>query len=84
VQDLDRSAAPAPPPGVPFPQRPGAGTVLTLVNGVLAGIAATYATTHSVLITIIEPTQNGALGYSRVEEYKQCGDPLLGLVYVRQ
>ena len=53
MQDPVRSTAPAPPLGAPPPRRPGAGTVLTLVNGVLAGIAATYATTHSVMITII-------------------------------
>jgi hypothetical protein len=53
VQEPVRSTAPVPPPGDPSPRRPGAGTVLTLVNGVLAGVAATYATTHSVMITVI-------------------------------
>jgi hypothetical protein len=35
------------------PQRPGAGTVLTLVNGVLAGVGGVYVSAHSVLITVI-------------------------------
>lgn len=33
--------------------RPGAGAVLTLVNGVVAGVAGAYVSTRSVLITII-------------------------------
>jgi hypothetical protein len=39
----------------PSPQRrhPGAGTLLTLVNGVLAGVGGVYVSTHSALITII-------------------------------
>jgi len=41
-------ASPAPPR-----QRPGAGTILTLVNGVLAGVGGVYVSTHSVLITVI-------------------------------
>jgi hypothetical protein len=35
------------------PQRPGAGTLLTLVNGVLAGVGGVYVGTHSILITVI-------------------------------
>ena len=35
------------------PPRPGAGTILTLVNGVLAGVASVFVGTHSVLITIV-------------------------------
>lgn len=46
-------AVPQPPASSPPPQRPGAGTVLTLVNGVLAGVAGVFVGTHSVLITII-------------------------------
>ena len=48
-------AAPAPPPAnTPPPRRrPGAGTLLTLVNGVLAGVGSVYVGTHSVLITVI-------------------------------
>ncbi len=34
-------------------QRPGAGALLTLVNGVLAGVGSVYVGTHSVLITVI-------------------------------
>jgi hypothetical protein len=48
-----RSPHPAPPTGSPSPPQPSAGTVLTLVNGVLAGIGGTYATTHSITITVI-------------------------------
>ena len=33
--------------------RPAAGILLTVVNGVLAGIGSVYASTHSTLITII-------------------------------
>jgi hypothetical protein len=51
------SAPPASPetPASPTPprQRPGAGTILTLVNGVLAGVGGVYVSTHSVLITVI-------------------------------
>jgi hypothetical protein len=35
------------------PRRPGAGALLTLVNGALAGVGSMYVGTHSVLITII-------------------------------
>lgn len=37
-------------------RRPGAGAVLTLVNGVLAGVCGVYVSTHSVLITVIAAT----------------------------
>ena len=44
----------APPVSSPPPRRrPGAGTLLTLVNGVLAGVGSVYVGTHSVLITVI-------------------------------
>ena len=46
-------AAPAPPPADTPRRRPGAGTLLTLVNGVLAGVGSVYVSTHSVLITVI-------------------------------
>jgi hypothetical protein len=52
-------AVPVPTPAQPTepspPQRRhlGAGTILTLVNGVLAGVGGVYVSTHSVLITII-------------------------------
>ena len=50
------SAVPAPahsgnPPRPP--QRPDGGLVLTVVNGVLAGVGGVYASTHSVLVTAI-------------------------------
>jgi hypothetical protein len=35
------------------PRRPGAGALLTLVNGVLASVASVYVGTRSVLITVI-------------------------------
>lgn len=35
------------------PQRRDAGQLLTLVDGVLAGIAGVYISTHSTLITVI-------------------------------
>lgn len=41
--------ASSPPPR----RRPGAGAVLTLVNGALAGVGCVYAGTHSVLVTVI-------------------------------
>lgn len=53
MQNPVRPTALVPHPGAPSPQRPAAGALFTLVNGVLAGIAATYATTHSVMITVI-------------------------------
>lgn len=43
-------------PGEPPPaqrRHPGAGTLLAIVNGVLAGVGGLYVSTHSVLITII-------------------------------
>ena len=42
-----------PSPGSSPPGRrgPDAGAVLTLVNGVLAGVGAVYATTRSVMVT---------------------------------
>ncbi len=52
-------AVPVPTPAQPtepYPQqrrRPSAGTLLTLVNGVLAGVGGVYVSTHSVLITIL-------------------------------
>ena len=47
-------APPVPPAGsAPPRRRPGAGALLTLVNGVLAGVGSVYVGTHSVLITVI-------------------------------
>ena len=48
-------AAPAAPSASSQPprRRPGAGALLTLVNGVLAGVGGVYVSTHSVLITVI-------------------------------
>lgn len=44
----------APPDSSPPPQRRlGAGMLLTLVNGALAGVGSVYVGTHSVLITVI-------------------------------
>lgn len=42
----------APEPPTPS-QRPGAGTLLTVVNGVPASVASVFVGTHSVLITVI-------------------------------
>ena len=55
VHDAVPVPTPAQPTEPPPPQRrhPGAGTLLTLVNGVLAGVGGVYVSTHSVLITII-------------------------------
>jgi hypothetical protein len=49
------NAVPAAPAASSQPprQRPGAGALLTLVNGVLAGVGGVYVSTHSVLITVI-------------------------------
>ena len=47
------SAPPASSPPLPPRRRPSAGTLLTLVNGVLAGVGGVYVSTHSVLITVI-------------------------------
>lgn len=48
-------AVPAAPPASspPSRRRPGAGVLLTLVNGVLAGVGSVYVSTHSILITVI-------------------------------
>lgn len=54
VDNAVPGAPPAPPAGsTPPRRRPGAGTLLTLVNGVLAGVGSVYVGTHSVLITVI-------------------------------
>jgi hypothetical protein len=47
--------APAAPPARPLPprRRPGAGAILTLVNGVLAGVGSVYVGTRSVLVTVL-------------------------------
>lgn len=42
-----------PPVSPPPSQRPGTETILTLVNGVLAGVASVFVGTHSVMITVI-------------------------------
>jgi hypothetical protein len=50
----DTVAAPEQPTIPPRPpRRASAGTILTLVNGVLAGVASVFVGTHSVLITVI-------------------------------
>jgi hypothetical protein len=55
VPDAVPVPTPAQPTEPPSPQRRhlGAGTVLTLVNGVLAGVGGVYVSTRSVVITII-------------------------------
>jgi hypothetical protein len=55
VHDAVPVPTPAQPtePSPPQRRRPSAGTLLTLVNGVLAGVGGVYVSTHSVLITII-------------------------------
>ena len=55
-QAVDNVApTPAQATGSPQPphRRPGAGALLTLVNGVLAGIGGVYVSTQSIMITII-------------------------------
>jgi hypothetical protein len=44
---------PAGPPMPPRRRRWGPGAVLTLVNGVLAGVGSVYATTRSITITAV-------------------------------
>jgi hypothetical protein len=44
---------PQPPASSLSPHRPGAGTILTLANGVLAGVAGVFVGTRSVLVTVI-------------------------------
>jgi hypothetical protein len=51
---------PQPPASSP-PQRPGAGTILTLTNGVLAGVASVFVGTRSVLITVIAAAMAAAI-----------------------
>jgi hypothetical protein len=54
VENAVEAAPPEPPANSPAPRRrPGAGALLTLVNGVLAGVGSVYVGTHSVLITVI-------------------------------
>lgn len=50
-----RTPVPAGSGSCPTPpsKRPGGGTILTLANGVLAGVGGVYVSTHSVLITLI-------------------------------
>jgi uncharacterized membrane-anchored protein YitT (DUF2179 family) len=50
---MDNAVVSQPPAGSDPPPRPSAGTILTLVNGVLAGVGGVFVGTHSVLITII-------------------------------
>lgn len=57
LPSVDSSAVSVPEPPVepPQPRRPdiGPGAVLTLVNGVLAGVASVFVGTRSVLVTVI-------------------------------
>jgi hypothetical protein len=52
---------PRPPMSPRPPQGPSAGAVLTLVNGVLAGVGSVFVGTHSALITIIAASMAAAL-----------------------
>ena len=47
------ASSPSPSTTSQPPRRPGPGAILTLVNGVLAGVGGIYASTHSALITVI-------------------------------
>jgi hypothetical protein len=52
--DTVTAAEPQPPlPGPPAPRPPAAGTILTLVTGVLSGVGGVYAGTHSLTVTVI-------------------------------
>ena len=51
--EVENAVPAAPPASSRPPRRPGAGALLTLVNGVLAGVGSVYVGTHSVLITVI-------------------------------
>ena len=53
VSPVDNAVVSEPPAGSDPPRRPSAGTILTLVNGVLASVGGVFVGTHSVLITII-------------------------------
>lgn len=54
VSQDSTAAGQAPSPGPPpSPRRWSPGGLLTLVNGVLAGVGSVYATTRSVTITVI-------------------------------
>jgi len=44
---VDSSTAASPPVGSPEPRRPGSRAVLTLVNGVLAGVGGVFVATHA-------------------------------------
>jgi hypothetical protein len=50
---MDNAVASQPPAGSDPPPRPSAGTILTLVNGVLAGVGGVFVGTHSIAITLI-------------------------------
>lgn len=52
---MNDSAAHPEQPAIPSqpPRHASAGTILTVVNGVLAGVGGVYVGTHSVLITVI-------------------------------
>lgn len=50
---MDNAVASQSPTGSNPPPRPSAGTILTLVNGALAGVGGVFVGTHSVVITII-------------------------------
>lgn len=54
-REMNSASAGPTPASSPSPprQRPGPGAVLTLVNGVLAGVGGAYVATRSVLITVI-------------------------------
>jgi len=51
--DSNSVVVPEPPASPSPPRRPGAGSVLTLANGVLAGVGGVFVGTHSVLVTVI-------------------------------
>ena len=44
---MESSTAASPPVGSPEPRRPGSRAVLTLVNGVLAGVGGVFVATHA-------------------------------------
>jgi hypothetical protein len=51
--EVENAAPTTPPASSRPPRRPGAGALLTLINGTLAGVGSVYVGTHSVLITVI-------------------------------
>jgi hypothetical protein len=53
VPEKNSLMVPGPPGRDSSSRGPRSGTILTLVNGVLAGVGGVFVCTHSVLVTVI-------------------------------